>query len=262
MQKKIQVTLLLTTMVSSLVHAQKFQLSAHADLVESESKNKLQQIVLPEQQYRQGIVINLPEKRLYYFSPDQQSVDIFPVAIGRTGWGTPLGKTVVVRKQEKPIWYVPKSIREDALIKKNKVVPLMILPGKDNPLGNHAIYLGMQGYLLHGTNDPGSIGQIVTHGCIRLHNKDIETLFQQVSVGTPVYIIHQPYKMGIFDNRIVIEIHRSIEHVRPSYAKNTTPLKLIIARRLGRMSGFVDEALINKTMQEAKGIPTIIGHVL
>lgn len=54
-------------------------------------------------------------------------------------------------------------------------------------LGSHRLNLG-DGYALHGTNAPNSIGRSVSHGCVRLRNEDIETLYQLVPVGTPVYI--------------------------------------------------------------------------
>ena len=54
-------------------------------------------------------------------------------------------------------------------------------------LGTYRLYLG-DGYALHGTNNPASIGQAVSHGCVRLRNEDIAVLYEKVSVGTPVYI--------------------------------------------------------------------------
>ena len=65
-------------------------------------------------------------------------------------------------------------------------------PGPDNPLGQHAMRLGLPGYLIHGTNKPSGVGMRVTHGCIRMFPEDIEALYKTVPVGTAVKIVNQP----------------------------------------------------------------------
>ena len=64
----------------------------------------------------------------------------------------------------------------------------MVPAGPNNPLGAYAMPLALQGYLIHGTNKPFGVGMRVSHGCIRLYPEDIESLFQQVPVGTPVLV--------------------------------------------------------------------------
>jgi L,D-transpeptidase ErfK/SrfK len=159
---------------------------------------------------RQGIVMNVAELRLYYFPPtragEPRTVVTYPVSVGRVDWRTPLGTTKVVRKQLDPTWTPPASIkREHAL--EGDILPDVIAAGDDNPLGRHALYLGVQGYLIHGTNKPYGIGMRVTHGCVRLYPEDIELLFQQVPVGTPVHLVDQPYKAGWSDGALYLEAH-------------------------------------------------------
>lgn len=151
---------------------------------------------------RRGLVLNLGDQRLYYFEPDGKTVNSFPVGIGREGWTTPTGRTRVVRKQEKPTWYVPKSIRAE-----RPSLPAIVRPGPDNPLGSHALYLGWSSYLLHGTNRPYGIGRRASHGCVRLYPEDIARLYQDIPVGTPVAVVDQPVKIAWVGGELMLEVH-------------------------------------------------------
>ncbi|GAB4222980.1 MAG: L,D-transpeptidase family protein [Gammaproteobacteria bacterium] len=161
--------------------------------------------VLPEGP-REGIVINLPEMRLYYYPKDRLEVMTFPVGIGRPEWVTPIGKTRVVEKIINPEWKVPKSIKA-YMASKGVELPDVMPPGKDNPLGEFAMRLGTWSYLIHGTNDPRSIGKRSSSGCIRMFPEHIAELFAQVPVGTPVHIINQPYKVGWYGDEMYVESH-------------------------------------------------------
>ena len=98
--------------------------------------------VLPDAP-RRGIVVNVPEYRLYYYPDgDEGRVMTFPISIGREGWTTPYGSTTVVRKTHLPTWYPPLSVREE-LAARGDPLPAVVPPGPDNPLGEHALYLGM-----------------------------------------------------------------------------------------------------------------------
>ena len=113
--------------------------------------------VLPDAP-RRGIVINLPELRLYYF-PDGDSgrVITHPISIGRMEWRTPLGITAIQSKAENPPWYPPQSVREEYAAN-NWPLEAVVPPGPDNPLGKHALRLALPGYLIHGTNTPAGVG--------------------------------------------------------------------------------------------------------
>ncbi len=117
-----------------------------------------------------GIIVNLPEHRLYYFPKTRrgkpQTVITYPVSIGKMDWRTPIGLTHVIQKLKNPIWYVPAGVRKEHL-EEGDPLPARVLPGPDNPLGQYALRLAAGGgtYLIHGTNNPVAVGLPVTHGC-------------------------------------------------------------------------------------------------
>lgn len=157
--------------------------------------------VLPPEALSPGLTINLPEIRMYYRHKDHR-LETFPVGIGREGFETPVGKATVVRKQANPSWHVPASIR-----KENPNRPAVVPPGPDNPLGTHALYLSIEGYLIHGTHQPLGVGRRVSHGCMRLYPEDIPILFSRVSPGERVNIVNQPAKAGWLGNLLYLELH-------------------------------------------------------
>ena len=114
------------------------------------------QYVLPDAP-RQGLVLNIATKRLFYYPPLQegepQRVLTYPIGIGRVGWETPLGSTTVVSKARDPSWWVPASVRREHAEMGNPL-PSVVPPGPDNPLGTRVLKLDMPGYLIHGTNAP------------------------------------------------------------------------------------------------------------
>ena len=156
------------------------------------------QYVLPEVA-RQGVVLNVAAKRLFYFPPaaegEQQQVLTYPIGIGRVGWETPTGQTEVVAKAVDPHWYVPWSVRQEHAEMGNPL-PSVVPPGPDNPLGSRVLKLEMPGYLIHGTNQPYGVGMRVSHGCVRLYPENIEALYELVDVGEPVVIVNEPYLFG------------------------------------------------------------------
>ena len=178
------------------------------------------QILIPKNRIlpdtpREGLTLNLPEYRLYYFSKDNRVIT-HPVSIGRQDWNTPLGKTKVVTKKKDPSWTPPASIKKEHA-EKGEILPDVVPAGPDNPLGLFAMRLGIPGYLIHGTNKPYGVGMRVSHGCIRMYPEDIEKLFPEVRVGMPVYIINQPVKIGWHDQKIYIEVHPQLEGEELAY---------------------------------------------
>jgi L,D-transpeptidase ErfK/SrfK len=170
---------------------------------------------------RSGIVVNVAELRMYYFPSDSgplpegvalgsRKVITHPISIGRMDWSTPLGATTVTGKVANPTWYPPQSIRDEHAAR-NDLLPRVVPPGPANPLGKHALRLGLSSYLIHGTNMPSGVGMRVTHGCIRMFPEDIEALFKTVPVGTTVTIVNQPVKIGwTADGRLYVESHPAL----------------------------------------------------
>lgn len=169
--------------------------------------------VLPSGQ-RDGVVINLPEYRMYYFpragSEAVPAVVTHPISIGRMDWTTPVGTHRVVTKVKDPAWYPPESVRREHEAE-GDILPRVVPPGPENPLGDYAMRLSIPGYLIHGTNKPAGVGMRVTHGCIRMFPEDIEKLFPTVEVGTTVTIIDEPVKVGWAADRLFVEVHPPLE---------------------------------------------------
>jgi lipoprotein-anchoring transpeptidase ErfK/SrfK len=160
--------------------------------------------IIPELKYELNeIYINLSEKRLYYPTEidGKKYVITFPVGIGTDETGTKVGEYEISQKRENPSWYVPENIK-----KENPELPDVFPPGKDNPLGTRAMRLGHTELLIHGTNKKFGIGMKVSHGCIRMYNRDVERLFNLVKEGTKVKIIDLPYKLGFRNEKLYVEI--------------------------------------------------------
>ncbi len=123
------------------------------------------------------IVISTEERRLYYVLPDHQAIR-YGVGVGRPGFEWSGVKTIVAKK-EWPEWTPPPE-----MIKRRPDLPRHMVGGIGNPLGARAMYLGGTMYRIHGSNEPDSIGQAVSSGCIRMTNDDVADLYERVKVGT------------------------------------------------------------------------------
>ncbi len=209
---------------------------------------------------RRGIVINLPELRLYYFPDgDAGRVITHPISIGRMEWRTPLGLTEVHSKVENPTWYPPQSIR-DEYAAQNRTLEAVVPPGPDNPLGKHAMRLALPGYLIHGTNMPAGVGMRVTHGCIRMFPEDIESLYADVPVGTPVRIVNQPVKLGRSGTDYYLEAHPLLdETLRGDEASIMTELTraYVAAIEEGQGDRF-DWEMAERVVLNSRGVPQFI----
>ncbi|NEP56883.1 MAG: L,D-transpeptidase family protein [Symploca sp. SIO2G7] len=123
------------------------------------------------------LVLKLSERRVYLYQDNQVQAN-YPVAIGRSGWETPTGSFEVIQMVSYPTWQHPFT---------GELIP----PGPDNPLGVRWIGFAVKGenYIgFHGTPNEELIGQAVSHGCVRMRNKDVVSLFKQVEMGTPVMV--------------------------------------------------------------------------
>ncbi len=176
---------------------------------------------------RQGIVVNIPEMRLYYYPAKQtgqlQQVVTHPIGIGREGRDTPLGKLSIIQKRENPSWTPPESVRKEHAAA-GDILPAVVPPGPNNPLGTRAMRLSNPSYLIHGTHKPFGVGLRVSSGCIRLYPEDIESLFSEVSLNTTVNIIYAPFKVGIQDNELYLEAHKPLDDLDKRQPNNMTPL--------------------------------------
>jgi len=211
---------------------------------------------------REGVVLNVSEMRLYYYPPHIEGladvVHTYPVSIGRTDWKTPLGTTQIVRKTRNPTWRPPQSIIEEHA-SEGEVLPTVVPPGPDNPLGKFALRLALPGYLIHGTNKTYGIGMPTTHGCVRLYPEDIEELFTMVSVGTPVTIVDQPVKLGWFGDSLFIEVHPPLEENVSKGELREQALALVDAEHLANPL-VIDWDAVLQAIEAQTGVPMEVGR--
>jgi L,D-transpeptidase ErfK/SrfK len=207
---------------------------------------------------RKGIVLNLASLRLFYYPPKQpDTVLTYPVGVGRDGWNTPLGQTTIIAKAVKPTWTVPESVRREHAAKGDPL-PNVVPPGPDNPLGEYALRLGFSRYLIHGTNKPYGVGMQVSHGCVRLYPEDIDVLFKQTSVGTPVMIVHQPYMTAWDGDMLYLEAHEPLQKWAGQKKQQQKSLLQQLRKIAAEKGATVDWEKVGRILQRADGIPTPI----
>lgn len=221
------------------------------------------QFILPDAP-RVGIVLNVGAKRIFFYPPTLPGalpvVITHPVGIGREGWQTPMGITRVTAKIKDPVWTVPPSILREHR-EAGDPLPPRVPAGPDNPLGAYALRLGFPSYLIHGTNKPSGIGMRVSHGCVQLFPEDIESLFKEVPVGTPVNILNQPQLLGWQGDTLYLEAHVPLEDDR---RKLSGPLRQRLDREVrNHKPGLVpqvqpDPALVTATLAQSRGFPVPI----
>ena len=209
---------------------------------------------------REGIVVNIPEMRLYYYMPPPKggqapaTVLSYPVGLGRQEWRTPLAEFRVRGKTHNPTWVLPESVKIERI--KEKGFAEDMIPGghPDNPLGRHRIELTLGAYAIHGTNKNWGVGMQVSHGCVRMYPEDVAALFPLVQVGTKGRLDYQPVKVGVRADRVFVEVHEDI------YGMSAGMWQL--ARDVVREAGLddrVDEAKLEAAVEASSGVPTDVG---
>ena len=181
----------------------------------------------------EGIVINLPELRMYYFLPSENKVYVFPVGIGKEGLATPKVTSYISDKRKDPVWRPTKEMRERYFLEHGKEMAQEFPPGPDNPFGKYALRLGASEYLIHGTNKRLGIGMRASSGCIRMFDDDIKWMYENVPLNTKVRIIDQPVKMSYeVGEKQFIEVHSplSIDKVEQEL-EITSAVKGFIGKR-------------------------------
>lgn len=212
----------------------------------------------------EGIVVNLPEHRLYYFPKPKKGekpvVITYPVSIGKMDWSTPLGQTQVISKQKHPSWYPPESVRKEH-IANGDPLPKVVPAGPDNPLGDYAMRLAVGGgsYMLHGTNNPMAVGMAITHGCIRMYPEDVAALFPLVPVGTKVWLINDPVKVAYVDGELLLEAHPPVDSEGQTTEPNLELLSQQLDKAVGNDTAAIHWDLARETLQAANGIPAVVG---
>jgi L,D-transpeptidase ErfK/SrfK len=214
---------------------------------------------------REGIVVNLPEHRLFYFPKPEKGkppvVLTFPVSVGKMDWNTPLGVTKVVRKQKDPPWYPPESVRKEHIKRGDSPLPAVVPAGPDNPLGTRSMRLDIPGgaYLIHGTNNPDAVGMAITHGCLRMYPEDIERLFDLTPVGTRVTLINEPVKISRFGGEVWLEVHPPVDEKGQVLTVDIEVFEARLNELLGESEVIIDWEMALRALREATGMPVLVG---
>jgi L,D-transpeptidase ErfK/SrfK len=206
----------------------------------------------------EGIVVNIPEMRLYYFPPlekrlNNRVVITLPVGLGREDWPTPTAKFKVIGKTPNPTWVIPESIKQERIKEKGWSEDFIPAGSPDNPMGKYRLDLTLPLYKIHDTNNPWAVGRLVTHGCIRMYPEDIARFFDIVRVGVPGEFVYQPVKVGMLYGKVYVEVHEDIYQLVPDLWEE--------AQRVVRENGYeemVDQTLLTKALMRKSGVPTDI----
>lgn len=218
------------------------------------------QMLLPDVP-RRGVVVNLPELRLYFYPKGGNEVHVFPIGIGRVGRSTPLMRSKIKSRIPNPSWTPGAKIRREYLEKHGKSMPAIVPAGPDNPLGDYALQLayGKGNYLIHGTNKNFGIGMRVSSGCIRLHPKDIEWLFNQTRTGESVVVVNQTIKISSEPNGDnIIEVHSPLSDASGNAVKSKRLMPTL--ESFIEIAG-VDNAKVSQAMVLQTGIPVNLAEV-
>ncbi len=127
---------------------------------------------------RTRVVIRLDRRELELYEGETR-IHTFPVAIGKDEWETPIGHFTVLDLREDPVWQHP-------------ITGEAVSPGPDNPLGSRWVGFAFAPNNfrvgIHGTYAEELVGEAVSHGCVRMRDRDIQTLFAYLSIGTPISV--------------------------------------------------------------------------
>ena len=213
---------------------------------------------------REGIVVNLPEHRLYYYPKVKKGAPLvvitYPVSIGKMDWRTPLGLTHVIQKQKDPTWYPPESVRKEHEANGDPLPP-KVPPGPDNPLGQYAMRLavGNGTYLIHGTNNPIAVGLPITHGCVRMYPDDVAALFPLVPVGTPVWLVNEPVKVAWVDGELLLEAHPPVDAQGQSFEPDVEQFSQLLQAAVGNTTVAINWDYAREVLQKADGVIATVG---
>ncbi len=145
------------------------------------------------------VVIHVPARQLSVLQGEYR-IASYPVGVGRPQFPTPAGKFSIIRKIKHPGWENPYLAAGE----------MRIEAGQDNPLGTR--WLGFKAtpqgeYGIHGTDTPKSVGQLSSHGCVRMRIKDVEQLYDWVQVGTPVEVRYEPAWLERSGNQLLLTVY-------------------------------------------------------
>lgn len=220
-------------------------------------KLKLPTQFIPPHGVSEGIIINLPEMRLYLFMSSQQLIKTYPIGIGKIGQTIPVTNTIVTKKIINPIWIPTENIR--AFNRKQGIIlPNVILPGPENPLGPYAIYLAIPEYRIHSTDAADSIGRRASFGCIRMRKENISDIFNFINPGTAVHIVNFPTKLAWVGNKLYLEAHEALADL-PNFSSTYPGMVKLIQDNIKDKPALINWPLVKHLASFKDGIPHEIG---
>lgn len=196
----------------------------------------------------EGIVLNIPERQVYLFRGGKMKAT-YPVAVGKSSWPTETGEFTLASKVVNPKWKPTKEMVEREDIKDDPVPP-----GKDNPVGDRWMGWSKKGFGFHSTKTPESVGQVITHGCIRLYPEAAHKMFDLVKEGETIYSIYEPILVGQRDGNYYLVVYPDI------YNKKTATLTR--ARTLLKTDGILSRVNMKEVadiVRNQDGYPHKIG---
>jgi L,D-transpeptidase ErfK/SrfK len=194
-----------------------------------------------------GVVVNVPEYRLYLFRGGTLQA-VYPAAVGLPTWQTPIGSFAITCRVQNPAWYMPPDLARRENVKRE-----VVAPGPDNPLGDFWIGTSLKHTGLHSTNCPMTVGRALSHGCLRLYPEHAKALFWEVTVGEAGEIVYEPVKVAVDGDDILVEIHPDVYGLVPDLAREAE-------ERLRAMDVWekVDVRRLRQAVAEARGIPVTV----
>lgn len=191
-----------------------------------------------------SIVVNVPSRTLaLYTGPNL--VKKYPVAVGKWSTPTPLGTYTILQKEINPLWYPPN---------RSLVVP----SGPENPLGYRWIGFAPL-YGIHGTNAPSQIGTAASNGCIRMHERDVEELFEAVGSGVPIKITYDLVNVTVDEKgQVFVSAYADIYGYKN---EELTLAELKNKLSMYRLTGFSSEKILKSLIREHTGQPMMFAKV-
>ena len=229
-------------------------LSTQKKLVKGQSLRFDNRRIVPVHPLKDGILINIPDRTLYYF---QDGVLTFstsvalgtPVKTDQFIWQTPTGRFKIVNKAKDPTWTVPPSIQEEMRLSGKEIITT-VPPGPQNPLGKYAMKTSLPGIMIHSTTKPWSINSYASHGCIRVFPDRMEQLFSLIKINTAGEIIYHPVKIAATpEGKILLEVHADIYNKSKGLLREATA----IIRKYG-VENQVDWEKVHTAIKKRNGI--------
>ena len=210
---------------------------------------------------REGLVINLPERRMYRYLSDRR-VRLFSFSIGHEGCELPLGETSIKKRRRKPSWRPSADIRARRP-DLDEVMPF----GPRNPLGEYALDLALPGPIIHGVAHPFT-NRADGFGCVQVYPEDAKKLYLSSAPGMAVRVVDQAVKLGWSAGELIMEAYPALNQAggtaplgqRPPAA--LTGLDLLLDQAAGDDAPRIDRSLARKTARERRGVPVRITRPL